>query len=377
MKIENLYLQEQIDELKLLQNNWLDKIYPIGSIYKTVSDVNPEEFFGGAWIPWGAGRVPVGIDANDDDFSTVEKIGGEKTHVLTTNEMPSHNHSINTANGQGNMEWGFRFSYDGHNSGYNGMLQQIGGGQSHNNLQPYIVWKTWKRVEPLFTIEWTDSSGSYSEILLPDYDKFTYGLNERIKEIVSGRSGWITDLKVSSNGIKIKSLQGVFSERYIRNIDVSDLDVSECKSLLQTFDCGNAGSGGASSINMLGWDTSNVTNMQGMFAGQTSLSSVDLSSFNTSNVTDMSSMFWWNRQLTTLDLSNFDTRNVTNMSSMFYLCRRLTNLDISGFDFSKVAYSNNMFLDVPSNCLITVKDQAAKNFVLSVRSDLTNVQIKS
>ena len=62
---------------------------------------------------------------------------------------------------------------------------------------------------------------------------------------------------------------------------------------------------------------------------------------------------------------------------MFYYCADLTSLDLSNFTFSKVTNSSSMFENVPSDCLIKVKDETAKNFVLSARSDLTNVQIKS
>lgn len=95
---------------------WQDifkKIYPTGSIFMTVNKTNPSEIFGGTWVTWGEGRVPVGVNANDVDFSTVEKTGGEKTHKLTIEETPRHIHDISVANGLGNREWGVEFVYDG------------------------------------------------------------------------------------------------------------------------------------------------------------------------------------------------------------------------------------------------------------------------
>ena len=71
----------------------LDKVYPVGSIYMSVNNTNPGTLFGGTWVTWGAGRVPVSVNTSDGDFSTVEKTGGEKTHTLSINEMPSHKHS--------------------------------------------------------------------------------------------------------------------------------------------------------------------------------------------------------------------------------------------------------------------------------------------
>ena len=92
-------------------------------------------------------------------------------------------------------------------------------------------------------------------------------------------------------------------------------------------------------------DTSNVTNMMGMFSDCTTLTELDVSNFDTSNVTDMSSMFYFCENLTELDLSNFDTSMVTVMSHMFYNCRNLTELDLSNFDTSKVTSMNYMFND--------------------------------
>lgn len=87
MEIENLRLQSEIDSI-------IDKIYPIGSIYMSISPTNPEETIGGAWVPWGQGKVPVGVDTSDSDFNSVEKTGGEKRHTLINNEIPNHFHVL-------------------------------------------------------------------------------------------------------------------------------------------------------------------------------------------------------------------------------------------------------------------------------------------
>ena len=49
--------------------------------------------------------------------------------------------------------------------------------------------------------------------------------------------------------------------------------------------------------------------------------------------------------LTSLDVSGFDTSQVTNMHSMFSGCSALTSLDLSGWDTSKVADMGEMFMD--------------------------------
>ena len=89
-------------------------------------------------------------------------------------------------------------------------------------------------------------------------------------------------------------------------------------------------------------DTSNVSNMNGMFRGCTSLTSVP--SFNTSNVTDMSSMFVDCSSLKTVQL--FDTSNVTNMGYMLQFCSSLTT--VPSFNTSNVTNMSYMFQDCTS-----------------------------
>ena len=90
-------------------------------------------------------------------------------------------------------------------------------------------------------------------------------------------------------------------------------------------------------------DTSNVTNMGGMFHYCYNLAELDVSGFDTSNVTNMVWMFSECNSLTELDVSGFDTAKVNNMGKMFSSCSRLKKLDISGFDTSNVVYMNEMF----------------------------------
>ena len=127
----------------------IDMIYPVGSIYMSVNATNPGNFFGGTWVEWGSGRVPVGVKSNDANFNTVEKIGGESTHTLTVEQMPGHAHNyqftvvpeITGVNlGYGTEAVGGPGDYSQSMSTYT-----TGGGQAHNNLQPYITCYMWKR----------------------------------------------------------------------------------------------------------------------------------------------------------------------------------------------------------------------------------------
>ena len=96
-------------------------------------------------------------------------------------------------------------------------------------------------------------------------------------------------------------------------------------------------------LDMSGFNTSNVTNMSYMFYNSSALTSIDVSGFNTSNVTNMSSMFRSCLALTSLDVSGFNTSNVTNMGYMFSSCSALTSLDVSGFNTSNVTVMGDIF----------------------------------
>ena len=157
------------------------KIYPVGSIYMSAEYKNPKDFLGGTWVEWGKGRVPVGIDIDDNDFKTAGKEGGEKTHTLSVSEMPWHNHegtnstvemqTIHTRPTGGRLEHlGIRtytVKYDVNEQTQEYMVSPAGGqtldvengtvinsqygvcpngsGVAHNNLQPYITCYMWKR----------------------------------------------------------------------------------------------------------------------------------------------------------------------------------------------------------------------------------------
>ena len=97
------------------------------------------------------------------------------------------------------------------------------------------------------------------------------------------------------------------------------------------------------SIDCSGLDTSEVTNMEGMFANNYALTSLNISGFNTDNVSDMNFMFTNDRSLSELDLSNFNTEKVKNMSYMFDYCMGLTSLDISNFNTQNVTEMARMF----------------------------------
>ena len=137
----------------------LDTFYPVGSIYMSVNSSNPGSLFGGTWVRWGSGKVPVGVDTDDASFNTAEKTGGEKTHKLSEAEMPAHKHKSTDKSGEadpyvsritslGNAGSGQQVAVlSAYDYSYLHILStgSAGSGSAHNNLQPYITCYMWKR----------------------------------------------------------------------------------------------------------------------------------------------------------------------------------------------------------------------------------------
>lgn len=63
---------------KLDKTSLLNLTYPIGSVYISVSNVNPGTLFGGSWVEFAKGQTLVGVDTTQTEFNTVLKTGGEK-----------------------------------------------------------------------------------------------------------------------------------------------------------------------------------------------------------------------------------------------------------------------------------------------------------
>jgi microcystin-dependent protein len=81
-------------------NNIYDVVYPVGCIYESTSSTDPSTLFAGtSWTAFGQGKMLVGLDPNDADFNSTSDFGGSKTVTLTTDQIPSHNHSFSGSSG--------------------------------------------------------------------------------------------------------------------------------------------------------------------------------------------------------------------------------------------------------------------------------------
>ena len=189
------------------------------------------------------------------------------------------------------------------------------------------------------------------------------------------------------------------------SVDFTNFNSSNTSELYGIFqDCSSL-----TTVNLDQLDTSNVTNIGSMFKNCTSLTSVDLSSldmsentrldsmfsgcsnltsinfgndFDTSNVEQMEYMFLGCNSLTSLDVSSFDTSNVTNMNSMFSGCSGLTSLDLSNFNTENVTNMGCMFywcthlasLDLSS---FNTENVTSMSYMLSLCANLTSLDLSS
>ncbi len=141
----------------------------------------------------------------------------------------------------------------------------------------------------------------------------------------------------------VTDMSGMFNNASLLNNvgDLSNWNTSKVTAMTQMF----YGANSLKSLDLSRWNISNVTSINGMFSNTGSLTQVgDLSKWNTSKVKNMSQMFSGAKLLTSLDLSKWDTSNVTDMSYMFYNSTSLTSVgDLSNWNTSKVTDMSSMF----------------------------------
>lgn len=129
------------DHLNHIEDGIIDllMVYPVGSIYISVDATSPASLFGGTWeILNDVFLLAAGSYANAGTF------GGEATHTLTVEEMPSHSHSVPYMPGRDTgTEW---VGQSGTAASQTRDTATNGDGAAHNNMPPYLAVYMWKRV---------------------------------------------------------------------------------------------------------------------------------------------------------------------------------------------------------------------------------------
>lgn len=155
---------------KLLKAYIVDSIYPVGSIYMSVNATSPATLFGGTWTQL-KDRFLLGAGSTYGNGTT----GGEASHKLSVNEMPSHAHDtpfFNNMTNNGEMVsdfegvfgkgmtasaaksltgksviemWWKEQTNNAEGNEYSYLTASKGGSVAHNNMPPYLAVYMWKR----------------------------------------------------------------------------------------------------------------------------------------------------------------------------------------------------------------------------------------
>lgn len=138
----NKLTAENINEiLNFLNGN----LFPIGTmLFNDNPDFNPNVEYGGTW-ELIKGKMIIGFDDTDDDFNTLGKVGGSKTHTQTIEELAKHTHGGVLDFRKGSV------SLSGSSSAINGLGGNTtdfytGEGKPMDIMNPHYVAYIWHRV---------------------------------------------------------------------------------------------------------------------------------------------------------------------------------------------------------------------------------------
>ncbi len=116
----------------------------VGGVFISLIEENPATQLGyGTWQLVSKGQAIVGLSDNVLDPTWVKTVGmtfGSYDETLTIEQIPAHDHTgvVNASNESYAGGNGTRFTSDGKSN-------KTGGGKSHNNVQPSMVFAIWKR----------------------------------------------------------------------------------------------------------------------------------------------------------------------------------------------------------------------------------------
>lgn len=139
----NKVIDDDINQIKKALN---ELIYPVGSIiYNVSSDFDPNTVYGGTWEKI-KGKMVIGYDESDDDFKTLGKTGGSKTHTQTVEELAEHNHRYGLAYGNTDPARGLAYATTTAGMfGHQSFIENTGESQPMDIMNPYYVANIWLR----------------------------------------------------------------------------------------------------------------------------------------------------------------------------------------------------------------------------------------
>ena len=118
--------------------DWIrNTFFPVGAIYQSYAATSPASLFGGTWTQI-QNRFLVGVGSSYAAGAT----GGEATHKLTVDELPSHSHNYSYPGYEAGGEW---YGASGTAKGNTVATTAVGGGAAHENRPPYYAVYIWRR----------------------------------------------------------------------------------------------------------------------------------------------------------------------------------------------------------------------------------------
>ena len=156
-----LELKDRIDAVNEKVNNidvgegitvqgLLEAVYPVGSVYVSFSQVNPNVLFG--FGTWEQIKDTFLLAAGDRHIA--EETGGEETHTLTLDEIPEHYHQFHRhklwRDETGELDSDMDSGYGASNKTleiYRDNTTSSGGGMAHNNMPPYVSVYMFRRLQ--------------------------------------------------------------------------------------------------------------------------------------------------------------------------------------------------------------------------------------
>ena len=124
--------------------------HPVGSYYWSNDSTSPATLFGGTWEALPAGYTLIAQGSGTDNYGsftyTAGQKYGERKHQLTTDEMPSHSHTLNhnSESSPGSNNWVI-IDHEGVTKWQGDVVGSAGGDAPHNNIPPVIASYAWRR----------------------------------------------------------------------------------------------------------------------------------------------------------------------------------------------------------------------------------------
>lgn len=163
---------------------------------------------------------------------------------------------------------------------------------------------------------------------------------EYLKNAFSDLPNLVSFKSIFSNTSNVTDMEGMFKDSSaIAFMNLEGLTTQLVENMSYMF----SGLTEITELDLSHFVTPKLNDIEGMFKGMSKLETLDISNFITENVLDMSEVFYGATSLTNLRFGDyFETKNVTNMESMFRGVK-LASLDLSSFDTSKVENMSYMF----------------------------------